>query len=158
MTSTPTKYEIRLNLINLMIEFVNECYEDIVPDADHESLLTLLKIYRTDTMRRMKGEHGSLEYMFDNLKVGVRLAGSLMDKIRDEESQSLIGWYHGIQPQNMAQHFFNVLSETALELSWSIMEIESYYPKYKAMFDGEREAYRRIHEQWRIEDEAEQHD
>jgi hypothetical protein len=153
MKSSLTRYEIRLNLIDLVIEHVKDVYQEPAPDEGQKSLLELLNIYRADTVRIMRGESGSLDYLFDNRKVGVRLAGLLMEQVLENESQSLIGWYQGVEPNNMVQFLYNLMAETALELSWSIQQIESYHPHLQAQFDLERAAYQRIHLQWQKEDD-----
>ena len=78
MTSALTKYEIRLNLIDLMVDYVNEAYRPPVPDGEQEPLLNLLRIYRADTVRRMTGQPGTLEFLMENLKVGIRPTNSLL--------------------------------------------------------------------------------
>jgi hypothetical protein len=133
---------------------VKDSYPEPAPVEGQKELLQLLCIYRTDTVRLMNGQLGDITYLFDNLKVGVRLAGSLMQTVQNEKSQSLIGWYHGVKPTNMVQFLYSLLSETALQLSWSILEVESRYPNLKFEFDLERETYQRMHLQWQKEDEA----
>ena len=90
-----------------------------------------------------------------NLKDGVRLADEILQSMQDESSDLLEGWFYGCEPQNMAQRFFNLIKETGLELSWSIMAVEAQYPALKTEFDLERAAYQRIHLQWQAEDEVE---
>ena len=152
-----TRYEIRLNLIDLVSEQVRGAYsEPSPPDEGQDALLKLLNIYRADTVRKMHGERGDRDYLWGSLRVGVRLAGSLMQGIQEHEYESLAGWYLGKQPANKVQLLYNLVSETALELSVSIMEVESRYPEDKWMFDRERADYARIHAQWQKEDEHEQ--
>lgn len=157
-----SRYEIRLNLIDLATEFFQDTYADGVVDdgtEGHRSLLQMLKIYRADTLHQMAGWTGSEEdlwtYLNQSLKVGVRLAGSLMADVQEEHGELLSGWYHGCQPRNMVQAYYNLLSETALELSISILAAQSKFPEYQWLFDQERADYARITEQWRLEDEAE---
>ena len=154
---TPLKnLDIRLNLIDLMSEYVRGMYPDPSQhDEGQDRLLKLLSIYRADTQRRIEGRRGDRDYLWDHLKVGVRLAGALMAEVQEHESPYLVGWYHGCTPANTVQLFYNLLSETALELAVSILEVESQYPEEKAMFDRERADYARIHLEWQRQDEAE---
>jgi len=148
-------FQIRVNLIDLVAEYVQAtCLPGPEDDAENP-LLQLLAIYREDTIRRMQGQPGNLDYMRSKLKIGVRLAGTLMAQIQESDSDLLVGWHYGAQPQNMMQRLYNLLFETSLELTSSIMAVEALYPALKAEFDLERAAYQRIHLQWQAEDEAE---
>jgi hypothetical protein len=156
MRRTPlVKYQIRLNLIDLTVEYVKEVSEGCVEveDEGRNDLLKMMAIYRADTVRIMNGQPGDMDYLCEQLKVGIRLAGSLMQKIQDEESQSLIGWFYGCSPKNNIQFWYSLLCATAHELAASITEVESQYPEWKWLFDQERKDYARITAQWQREDE-----
>ena len=139
--TTLTSFEIRLNLIDAVAEFLKDEYADISLDEGQDKVLDLLRVYRNDTLRLMQGKSGDLRYLFDELKYGVRLAGALMDEILENESQSLIGWYHGKAPSNMVQFFYNMLSATVLELSKSILKIEEQHHALASFFRSERAQY-----------------
>jgi hypothetical protein len=141
MKTSLSKYQIRLNLIDLVAEYVRDMYPEPSPDEGQQEFLHLLGIYRTDTSRKMNGQAGDLDYLFDNLKVGVRLAGSLIEQVLKNESESLKGWYWGAPPKNMVQHVYDLLCSTAYELSQSIREIESQYPDLASAFALERQLY-----------------
>lgn len=150
------RFQIRLNLIDLVADFVRGNYsEPNPPDEGQDSLFRLLAIYRVDTVRRMQGQPGDLDYLFGTLKVGVRLADEILQTLQDEHSDSLEGWFYGCQPQNPIQGLYNLLKETGLELSWSIMAVEAQYPGLEAGFDAEREDYARTNIPWNFENEAE---
>lgn len=136
------KFQTRVNLIDLVKEYVQEMYPEPSPDEGQHAFLDLLQIYRTDTIRRMQGVPGDLDYLSSGLKVGVRLAGSLMQELQESNPEAMVGWYYNCTPRNMAHRFYNLLYETALELSWSILEIESQHPDLKDEFDRERTEYR----------------
>jgi hypothetical protein len=148
------KSQIRLRLIDLVAEYVTATCGEFGPDQENP-LLTLLAIYKEDTLRRARGLRGSLDFLWDRLKVGVRLAGTLMQELQESDGDLLHGWSYGAPPLNMMQRLYTLLYETSLELKWSIQEIESQHPDMRMMFDLERDAYRRTHLQWQAEDEAE---
>lgn len=124
MTPSLSKFEIRLNLIELVNESLNDS-----PNQDVDVVRELLRIYRIDTVRKMIGSPGSLRYISTNLKAGIELASSLMRTLKDEEQTALIGWRLGCAPKNLAQAFYSLLRETAAELFLSIAEIMSRYTR-----------------------------
>jgi hypothetical protein len=141
MKTSLSKYQIRLNLIDLVVEYVKDLYPEPSPDEGQKEFLQLLGIYRTDTVRKMNRQAGDLDYLFDNLKVGVRLAASLIEQVLTNERESLKGWYWGAKPKNMVQHIYSLLCSTAYELSLSIQEIESHYPDLACAFALERQLH-----------------
>jgi hypothetical protein len=156
MTSQ-NKFQIRVRLIDLVREYVQATCEP-EPDGAENPLLQLLAIYRVDTIRRMKGQQGDLDYLFDELKVGVRLAGRMLEEIQESEADLLADWYYGCAPRNMMQSLYNLLHETALELSWSILAIEGRYPVLKDGFDAEREDYYESERSRKLAEEAERNE
>ena len=137
-----THYQTRLNLIDAVSEFFKDGRRDSDLDEDQQKIQRLLTIYRNDTIRRMEDRGGSLDYLFNELKVGVRLAAQLMEQTREEYGDEyLTTWYHGKEPQNFAEGFYNLLSATVLELTVSIVELEEQWPEFKRHFDEDRAAY-----------------
>lgn len=135
-------YQTRLNLIDAVSEFFREGNKGSDLDEGQQRIQKLLTIYRNDTIRKMKDRTGSLDYLFNKLKVGVRLAASLMEQTREEYGDEyLTAWYHGKEPQNFVEGFYNLLSATVLELTISVVEIEEQWPEFKRHFDEERAAY-----------------
>ncbi len=137
-----THYQTRLNLIEAVSEFFREGNKGSDLDEGQQRIQKLLTIYRNDTIRKMNDRPGSLDYLFNELKAGVRLAASLMEQTREEYGDEyLTDWYHGKEPQNFVEGFYNLLSATVLELTVSIVEIEEQWPEFKRQFDEERAAY-----------------
>lgn len=140
--SPQTHYQIRLNLIDAVSAFFREGNKGSDLDEGQQRIQKMFTIYRNDTVRRMQDRPGSLDYLFNELKVGVRLAASLMEQTQEEYGDEyLTTWYHGKEPQNFVEGFYNLLSATVLELTVSVVEIEQQWPELKRHFDAERAAY-----------------
>jgi hypothetical protein len=52
-----------------------------------------------------------------------------MESVQEDDGEDLVGWYIGAKPRNMMQSYYSVLAETASQLSWSILEVESQFPR-----------------------------
>lgn len=102
----------------------------------------VLEILSKDEERRLEGQEG---YVADlaPLKVGIRLAGALLEEIQEQRAEQLAGWRWGKRPANDVQAFYDELYSIAAALGFSIAQIERTYPELAPYFEAEREQYAR---------------
>jgi hypothetical protein len=137
---TRNRYAVRLELIEHVTNFIIHVFGTAPLNEEQCSLLHIIGTYRKDTVRLRDGQRGTAEHALQ-LKEAVRSAGEMINEIAQEDDGSLEGWYFGAETRNLTQATYGLLVETALELSLSILEIESHYPAATDVFQAEREAY-----------------
>jgi hypothetical protein len=147
--------QIELNIMRALATHVKEVYANVDEDDGQHDFIAILDAYEKDFSRIMAGIDGDLNYLCDVLKPAFRSAAKLMGDIYRLESASLENWYVWQEPRNRVQLLFAFLEKVMQSLATSILEVETQYPEMQHIFDAERELYRRCHEQWQREDEAE---
>jgi hypothetical protein len=132
--------QIEISLVRAYSSHIREVYGDTETDEGQNSLLKVLCAYEADLHRKIEGKYGSLGYLANVLKPGLRTAAELMDRILKQDPIAMEGWHHGAEASNQIQMVYSLLSSTVLELSKPIIEIEGFDPELKWIFDSEREA------------------
>jgi hypothetical protein len=135
--------DIKVNMLDLLIEQVGELYSDEDKKNDLNligTLLASLQVYKDDMIRRKKHRTGNLDDL-THIKKGIRHASKYLHALMDEKAEHLSGWHYGAQPVNMVQHYANVCNEVILELTYSVVDIEGDYPEMADWFKQERDAY-----------------
>ena len=142
---------VRLNLMKAYGDYLRSLSSGCEYDEGGEVLLEALSIYEHDIERRIAGIEGDFGTLFI-LKRGIRLSIVLMEATQETEGAALKDWYYNKPPTNNVEQVYGLLQQILMDLSESVLSIESEYPFMKAEFDRERAEYFEQYERRKAED------
>ena len=133
--------KIKIKLLSALSGRVQETYLGAEDLECSDSLIELIELYVSDIQRRLDRRPETVDYLFNYLKRGIRLAGSLLEQTLESEAEQLLGWYYGCLPQNTVQRFYNLFWDAATDMAASLLEMEAESPELQPYFARERAQY-----------------